>query len=174
MTNNKSNNNSMEVAMTNNKSNNSMEVAMTNKRIASILDAIDTKMAEVRHDYDNFKRNLNREGNPISPNTGKTQSQIKSKELKELRLLNHIMQFIDSQGIEELTLEPDVMSILTNILTLTGERTNSPVTIIVKDGDQLTDLLQKYSKVTNLYNRLMSVAEAEGLVLVGTTFKKEV
>lgn len=150
------------------------ELPMAKKSIASILDAIDTKVSEVRHDYDNFKRNLNREGNPVSPSTGRTQSQIKSRELKELRLLNHIIQFIDSQGIDELELEPDVMSILTNTLTLTGERTNSPVTITVKDGDQLTDLLQKYSKVTNLYNRLMSVAAAEGLVLVGTTFKKEV
>ena len=176
-----------------NKSDKSMEVNMTNKEetttvviekelpmaknsekrdINMVFEGLEAKISEVGYDLDNFKRNLNRNRIPVSPNTGRTQSQIKSRELKTLQLIKDLLLTLSWQD-GELLLPSSSYEFLINLITPTGERSSSNVTVEVNEGDDFTILLQKYSKITNVYKRIMDAAERQGLTLEGMTFVKK-
>lgn len=186
------NNKSIKETTMENKSNDSMEVNMTNKETTTVViekelpmaknsekrdidmvfEGLEAKISEVKYDLDNFKRNLNRNGTPVSPNTGRTQSQIKSRELKTLQLIKDLLLTLSWQD-GELLLPSSSYEFLINLITPTGERSSSIVTVEVNEGDDFTILLQKYSKITNVYKRIMDAAERQGLTLDGMTFIKK-
>lgn len=142
------------------------------KDINVVFENLGDKIGEVKYDLDMFKRNCNRNGEPISPSTGRTQSQLKSRELKTLLLIQDLLRLLGENDID-IDISDTNYEFLTNLTTRTGERTTSNVTVEVNEGDDFTILLQKYSKITNVYKRIMDAAERQGLTLDGMTFVKK-
>lgn len=95
----------------------------------------------------------------ISKSTRGTQLYARGKERRVLELIRELCSHLTDIKLSEST-----MNTFTLITTLNTERVKR-TTVEVNEGDLVITLLKKYENVKNVYNKIMSAAEKNGLVL---------
>ena len=95
----------------------------------------------------------------ISKSTRGTQLYARGKERRVLELIRELCSQLDTVKLSEST-----MNTFTLITTLSTERVKR-ATVEVNEGDLVITLLKKYENVKNVYNKIMSAAEKNGLTL---------
>ena len=102
----------------------------------------------------------------LSPNTKKTQNYQITHELKLLTAVMSCLDYMSLSGIEEIPedLEKDVRAIIPQEVKKT--------IIEVHEGDNVIQLLDKYSSVKDIYKKLTKACDDAGLKIVGQDIVK--
>ena len=95
----------------------------------------------------------------ISKSTRGTQLYARGKERRVLELIRELCS-----QLTDIKLSESTMNTFTLITTLNTERVKR-TTVEVNEGDLVITLLKKYENVKNVYNKIMSAAEKNELVL---------
>lgn len=95
----------------------------------------------------------------ISKSTRGTQLYARGKERRVLELIRELCSQLTNIKLSEST-----MNTFTLITTLNTERAKRTA-VEVNEGDLVITLLKKYENVKNVYNKIMSAAEKNGLIL---------
>ena len=102
----------------------------------------------------------------LSSNTKKTQNYQITHELKLLTAVMSCLDYMSLNGIEEISedLEKDVRAIIPQEVKKT--------IIEVHEGDNVIQLLDKYSSVKDIYKKLTKACDDAGLKIVGQDIVK--
>ena len=118
-----------------------------------MIKAVEMKMAEMEELLEEL---LN---DPKTADTTKrTQKFQRNKTIHEMRLFDTILQ----QCGDEISLCDDEQKWFNSMVTLTSVR-KAKYTVEVHEGDRISELLQKYSEMNDVYKKLMKAADEAGL-----------
>lgn len=103
-----------------------------------------------------------KENKELSKNTIHTKTFHLQRELKICKLVMDML----TQLKEEAILDDMDVATLNSLASLQCEKKYTPPVIIeVSEGDKITDLLERYSTVKNLYQRLQQACTKQGLYM---------
>lgn len=116
-----------------------------------MIQAIDSKIDELNAEIETIKANES-----LAKMTRNTQSSARRREIKTL---NFISKLIPEEGVEMSDDDLDVFEMLT---ALRGTRQGG-ITVVVRKGDNVLQLLQKYNNVKDPWGKIMKAGEKAGL-----------
>ena len=119
-----------------------------NKTVKSFVALVNEKYAEVHADYTAMKTN-----DAVSKATRNNRLYHFNRDKKILHLIVELLKLLP----DEVKLSDEAIDTLTTISTLKTERQLSIVQVQV--GDKLLDIMQKYSDVKDLLNKVNKAAE---------------
>lgn len=116
-----------------------------------MIQAIDSKIDELNAEIEAIKANES-----LAKMTRNTQSSARRREVKTL---NFISKLIPEEGVEMSDDDLDVFEMLT---ALRGTRQGG-VQVVVRKGDNVLQLLQKYNSVKDPWGKIMKAGAKAGL-----------
>lgn len=137
---------------------------------------VEGKMDEVLNYIECFNNGKNIKGEVVSVNTARTQMQLKKTQFSNLVVIRDLLKFFeggtkdDICGENNTGLSSDTLERLMSLTTLVSDRR---VSIEVKEGDNVLELLDKYSNVKDAWCKIKDACEASGLQIVGSSIVKK-
>ena len=133
----------------------------TMKSIYTLKTSVQDRIGTLENKNDRIQNDAS-----LSPNTKKTQNYQITHELKLLTAVMSCLNYMSLSGIEEIPedLEKDVRAIIPQEVKKT--------IIEVYEGDNVIQLLDKYSSVKDIYKKLTKACDDAGLKIVGQDIVK--
>lgn len=122
-----------------------------------MIQAISNKVVELSSEIEAIKANES-----LAKMTRNTQSSARRREIK---VLNFISRLIPEEGIDLTDDDLDVFEMLT---ALRGTRQGG-IQVIVRKGDNVLQLLQKYKDVKDVWTKVMNAGAKAGLTYDAST-----
>lgn len=122
-----------------------------------MIQAINNKVVELSDEIEAIKTNES-----LAKMTRNTQSSARRREIK---VLNFISRLIPEEGIDLTDDDLDVFEMLT---ALRGTRQGG-IQVIVRKGDNVLQLLQKYKDVKDVWTKVMNAGAKAGLTYDAST-----
>ncbi len=114
---------------------------------------VDAKRKEMEASLDELLKS------DVSENTKRTQKFQRTKAIHDMVVLSTILEQAKS---DEITFSTEAQKWFDSMVTLTSVR-KAKYTVEVHEGDRISELLQKYSEMNDVYKKLMKAADEAGL-----------
>lgn len=121
-------------------------------RTVEMIKAVEMKIDEMETALDQLLKS------DVSENTKRTQKFQRTKDIRTMIILNAVLH----QASDEIGFSEEVQKWFNSMVTLTSER-KAKYTVEVHEGDRISELLQKYADVKDVYHKMMKAAEEAGL-----------
>lgn len=95
----------------------------------------------------------------VSENTKRTQKFQRTKAIHDMVVISTILEQAKS---DEITFSDEAQKWFTSMVTLTAER-KAAVTVVVKEGDNIMQLMEEHKDTRDIYKKMMASAEKAGL-----------
>ena len=126
---------------------------MATRNFAEMAQLVDTKVSEMMDSLDALMKS------DVSENTKRTQKFQKQTAIRTMLVFKAVLE---AEPKSKVDLKEDLDKWFNSMVTLTAER-KAAVTVVVKEGDNIMQLMEEHKDTRDIYKKMMTSAEKAGL-----------